>query len=246
MPPPASLTALFENGSIPDDWETVSDSERFYVGGLRATLRNAGLRAKVETLIPALPDLLPQLEQTKWTQQLPSNGQWAELKKNPIDRACRKRLLSFPKAALVILAADIVVTKSGAPLNVYDHVCIVPATSYISDLTFEIFEEFKGAIRDKYNQNPIRLLKRRLAQQNDGVFHDIVRGKTVTERLASELHAIIVDVMPQFGGVVSDDFEARIKSIKDLRDQDRSKSGKKSEIRYARKISSSSNEVFWG
>lgn len=244
MARPDSVAGLF-NGSIPDDWETVADFERFYVGGLRDALRDNGLRTKVDTLSPVISEIPDRVKQAGWDREFPSEH-WGELKKNAVDRACRKSLLNFPKAAMVVMAADMTIVGRNKEFDAYNHIWVVPATSYISGLTFEIFEDFLRRLAEQTGKNAKRYLKRNLTQVNDDVFHDMVRGKTVTNKLASDLLTIISDIMPEFGGVVSDDFQARIRSIRDLREQDRMALGDERKPRYTKKISASSAEVFWG
>jgi len=249
MPRPKKLNGLFRPGNVPDHLRTVGLLESFYVSGLIGYLEKAQIEPRPRSFKPHLRHAIKEAKKAKWHHEVQDDGLWEEFSADQVRRTLQFELVSAPKGAMIILAAEEISSGLTArrQRDVYLDVHLVPALSYVSELTFEVFEKFKRAVgEDKTIMKDFGdvdvYMRQRTGQAHSQVFVDMVRGKTVTDKLARDFLKMLRHHVKGFNGSVEDDHFSRKKMIKELRKKDGEADPPLK--RYAKKISASTAETF--
>ena len=248
MDTPKKLTALFGKDRPPEDLHAVASYECFYVVGLKDALKAAGVRARLRSFRPHLKQAPKLARKSGWPRQLPDKQLWSKCSSKQAERALSFEPITLPKAAMVLLVAQRLIEKLAprSRTNLYRRVQLVPALSYVTGLTFEVFDEFRRAAEATPSviagyESVKKYLRKKTAQDDDRVFEDMVKGKTVTRTLADDLCKLIKTHLKPFDGTVESDWISRKKGVMRLRHEDADAAGMKK--RYVRKISASKNET---
>lgn len=250
MPRPAGvdLHKIFGPATPPDGWEQRADYHMFFVHGVSNAMACVGLRPTRKEIAPLCQRVASERQTSHWERSLRA-ATWPNFASlGQVNRFVEIQNLAFTTAASGVLAIELLLKDQGYSGDIYEErLCyVVPQDSHITELNHRSFANICAAASGAHNNKPWQACLEPIIHQSPELLIELVSGRLVTAGLAEEVLTVIKRFVPTFSGRVSNDFNARQKSLKQLRQAAYEAGGKVAQDKYCKKITGAQAERYPG
>jgi hypothetical protein len=245
MPRPAGvdLHEIFGPTEPAPNWEQRADYHMYFVHGVQTAMAHVGVRPTRKEFLP-LRERVAR-ERQNWETALQAET-WANfMNLSQVNRFVEIRNLTFPTAASGVLAIELFLRDHGYSGDIYQNkdCYIVAQDSYITRLDHHSFATICSAASRAEGKHWHACLCTPVGQKPE-LFDELVSGRLVTAGLAKQILSLLKRFEPAFAGEVSNDFNARRDSLRQLRHAAYEGGGKGAQNAYHRRITGAQAEYY--